>query len=164
MIIAISGKLQSGKDTIADYLVLKHGFTRIAFADKLKDIARDLFNWDGVKDDSGRKLLQELGCQMRNVRKDVWVEFVFEVIKMHKNIDWVIPDVRFINEAVMAKENNAHLWRIDRNLDRTNELCNHISETELDDYTQLFDEIIYNNLSIKDLYNQVDVLLNHKGE
>ena len=156
MIIAISGKLQSGKDTIADYLVLKHGFTRIAFADKLKDIAKDLFNWDGVKDDSGRKLLQELGCQMRNVRKDVWVDYVFRAIRKHNDMNWVITDVRFLNEFKSLKLLGAKMFRVERNINRDGDIHTHPSETELDG--QIFLEIINNNSTIEELYKNIDFI------
>lgn len=35
-VIGLSGKARSGKDTIADYLVTQHGYTKVAFADTLK--------------------------------------------------------------------------------------------------------------------------------
>lgn len=37
-VIAISGWKHSGKDTCADYLIKNHNFTRIGFADPLKDM------------------------------------------------------------------------------------------------------------------------------
>jgi hypothetical protein len=44
MIIAISGKKLSGKDTAALGLIERHKFVRISFADKLKDICSKVFN------------------------------------------------------------------------------------------------------------------------
>ena len=38
-LVALSGWKGSGKDTLANYLVKKYGFKRLAFADKLKDMA-----------------------------------------------------------------------------------------------------------------------------
>ena len=46
MIIGICGLIGSGKDTIADYLVEKHNFTKMSFADKLKDAVSQMFEWD----------------------------------------------------------------------------------------------------------------------
>ena len=40
-IIAISGWKRSGKDTAAEFLIEKHGFTRISFADPLKDMVAE---------------------------------------------------------------------------------------------------------------------------
>lgn len=39
LIMAISGWKQNGKDSVADYLIAKHGATRVSFADPLKDMA-----------------------------------------------------------------------------------------------------------------------------
>lgn len=43
MIIGITGYAGSGKDTVADILVRDHGFVKVAFADPLKRICKDLF-------------------------------------------------------------------------------------------------------------------------
>jgi dephospho-CoA kinase len=43
MIIGLSGKKQSGKTTIANYLVEKGDVGILCFADKIKEIVRDLF-------------------------------------------------------------------------------------------------------------------------
>ena len=37
MIIGLTGYAQSGKDTVAKILVENYGFTRIAFADKIRE-------------------------------------------------------------------------------------------------------------------------------
>lgn len=46
MIISISGLIGSGKDTIADYLVITHGFRRESWAGALKDAVSVVFGWD----------------------------------------------------------------------------------------------------------------------
>lgn len=43
MILAIGGKLESGKDTFADYLVKNYKFTKLAFADNLKRCCMEAF-------------------------------------------------------------------------------------------------------------------------
>ena len=45
MIIGISGKKQSGKDTISDYLIEKYNFIKYGFADPIKEIARIIFGF-----------------------------------------------------------------------------------------------------------------------
>ncbi len=37
MIIGLTGYAQSGKDTVANILVERYGFTRVAFADKIRE-------------------------------------------------------------------------------------------------------------------------------
>jgi dephospho-CoA kinase len=49
MIIGICGFQSSGKDTVADYLVKEHGFIKMSFASKLKDIISMMFGWPREK-------------------------------------------------------------------------------------------------------------------
>jgi dephospho-CoA kinase len=163
MIIGISGKYQSGKDTIAEYLITHYKFKRIAFADKLKDIAQDLFFWNGEKDAYGRKLLQDIGMKMREVKDDVWVNYVLMTVndKKFKHQNFVITDVRFLNEAQLVKLAGGELWRINRDIIRDKSLSQHKSETDLDAYTD-FNCVIENDKTINDLYEKVDKLLKGK--
>ena len=43
MLIGVCGKAGSGKDTIADYLVKKYNFKKIALADPIKRMVEDVF-------------------------------------------------------------------------------------------------------------------------
>ena len=43
-VVAISGWKRSGKDTAANYLVEEYGYTRVAFADVLKDMVAEEYN------------------------------------------------------------------------------------------------------------------------
>jgi hypothetical protein len=56
-IIAICGAKRSGKDVLADYLVKKYNYERLAFADPLKLTVKNLFNFDddqlGIGEDKG---------------------------------------------------------------------------------------------------------------
>jgi hypothetical protein len=45
MIIGISGLAGSGKDTCADFLVRDHGFVKVALADLIKRMVRDVFGF-----------------------------------------------------------------------------------------------------------------------
>jgi dephospho-CoA kinase len=44
-IIIMTGWSNSGKDTVGQYLVKKHGFKRLAFADEIKDLASELYGF-----------------------------------------------------------------------------------------------------------------------
>lgn len=46
MVIALHGKAQSGKDTIADYLIENLTFKRMKFAQPIRDVCTVLFGWD----------------------------------------------------------------------------------------------------------------------
>ena len=45
MIIGISGQAGSGKDTTADFLVKNNGFVKVSFADPLKRICKDVYDF-----------------------------------------------------------------------------------------------------------------------
>lgn len=57
MLIGIHGKLQSGKDTCANYLVEHYGFQKIAFADILKQASLTLNPWILVEEGTLQEIL-----------------------------------------------------------------------------------------------------------
>lgn len=89
--IALSGKMRSGKDTVARHLVEVHGFEKFAFSDRLKEVAASLF---GARETGkNRALLQELGWRMCQVDRAVWVKNVIDRIPL--TLDVVVSDLRF---------------------------------------------------------------------
>jgi len=90
MKVAICGRMASGKTTLANWFV-DQGYQKVSLAAKVKDIARDLFKMKN-KD---RRLLQKIGMKMREIRPDVWIEYL---IGTDGNL-LVVDDVRFVNEA-----------------------------------------------------------------
>lgn len=160
-LIGISGKAQSGKDTAGEFLVNKYEFKRVASADALKRIARNIFGWDAVKDEKGRKFLQDLAMAVRGYDKDYWIRVTLQEINSqrtrNKVENFVITDVRFENEAKYLKEQGAILVRINR---PDILLYDHVSETELDNY-EGFNFVLENNSTIKDLEKDIDVI--YKG-
>lgn len=89
--LAVSGKMRSGKDTLSEYLVKRYGFTRFAFADRLKEVAVELFGMSMERKD--RHLLVELGRKMCEVDRLVWVNCVLGKIPLRADV--VISDMRF---------------------------------------------------------------------
>lgn len=92
MKIAIIGKMCSGKSYIADHIVKKYKFEKYSFANKIKSIAKELFEMHT----KNRNLLQTIADKMKDINENVWVNFLISKIKDKDNI--VIDDVRFINE------------------------------------------------------------------
>src|SRR3972149_3172821 len=106
MLVGISGKKRIGKDTAAHYLEVKYGFRRVGFADVLKQHARK-YGWNGKKDECGRKFLQDFGTVVRSYNPRFWIDAAFKFIKRAEKegyTDFVIPDVRFLNEVEEIKE------------------------------------------------------------
>ena len=146
-IFLISGKAQHGKDSAAQILKkYLHGHSLILhYADYLKYIAKEYMEWNGLKDESGRTLLQKLGTE--KVRMELkwpmfWVERVCDVIEILQN-DYeyfLVPDMRYINEMFYPKARfpnmvtSIRVKRFNFENDLTLEQRNHISETELENY------------------------------
>ena len=93
MKIAFSGKIASGKSTIASSVASMNGSRRIGFADKLRDIIRDLY---GPGHEKNRALLTSVGMGLRSVDEDTWVNVVLR--ETAGGGSWVLDDVRFPNE------------------------------------------------------------------
>ena len=130
MILAITGLIGSGKDTIADYLVTHHGFKRISFAASLKDAVSIIFNWDrellegttktsrqwreevdewwakrlGIPQLTPRWVLQYWGTDVlrKHFHSDIWVASVENKLRNSKD-NVVITDCRFPNELNSIK-------------------------------------------------------------
>jgi hypothetical protein len=171
MIIGLSGYAQSGKDTVANILVEKHGYRRIAFADPIRKLLYEMdplvskgygegvinyriqdlvdsYGWDKVKVDfpEVRRLLQELGVGARKLFGDTfWInEALYDVASDDKV---VVSDVRFENEARWIQDFKGQIWRVKRM--GTNAVNEHVSESDLDGYP--VDQIFVNNGTIEDL-------------
>lgn len=143
MIISISGLINSGKDTIADYLVGQFGFHRESWAGTLKDAVAVVFGWDralleGRTEESRnwrelpdiwwsnrlstkvtpRKVLQEWGTDVcRNGYHDeIWIASLENKLRgSNKNI--VITDSRFPNEIASVKNMGGITLRVKRGED-----------------------------------------------
>ena len=104
MKIAITGKMCSGKSTIANMITqIDNSFIKIAFADKIKELAIDLFNME-TKD---RDLLINIGTKFREIDPDVWINYVIKKTSDNKN--YILDDLRFQNELdILVK----HGWKI----------------------------------------------------
>jgi len=148
-IIPISAKAQHGKDTLADLLKielekLNRKVAIFHYADYLKFVCQQYYEWDGKKNEQGRSILQKVGTDLaRKNNPNIWVNVAVEFFKAFSNsYDYIlIPDTRFPNEIDVLKENfdvtSIRLVRKDFSSNLTPEQKIHPSETALDDY--LFD-------------------------
>jgi hypothetical protein len=171
------GKAGSGKDTVGDYLVLQYGFNRIALADPIKRLVKDVFVLDdhtvydrvareqplkNFPDWSVRKLLQYIGTELfrNHIDDSIWVKSLWYRIATNKKQNFVVSDLRFTNELQFFREH----------MDKGDFLCikvirpgyegkvgldNHASEA----YDLSGDREISNDGSKKDLYNKVDMIM-----
>ena len=175
MIIGFNGYARSGKDSAARVLIEDYGFKRIEFADKIRAVLWDLnplidegfplqeavemYGWDDAKVafPEIRRLLQELGVSARDcLHQDVWVNAALKDIV--KDEDYVVTDVRFVNEVAALRSLNAKFALIHR--PGVTAVNSHISEYALKDFTP--DYVIDNsgslealNLKVKDFLKEI---------
>jgi len=211
MVVGIGYQMRQGKDTIANYLVEKYGFTKISFASALKkevgdpnkvlmwvDIIEnvvwlrksdnlfeivkgklkiealnfyaengDLFHYENYDKKvcmmrgvsyKHRALLQFWGTEYRRAMdEDYWVNKVAEFIKASDDKNFVIPDVRFMNEFEYIQRENGIAVKVFGRDVGGEKGQSHQSETELavlDDSE--WDVVIKNHKTISNLYWAVD--------
>lgn len=160
--IGLSGKIGSGKDYVAENLIIPMGFKQWAFAWPLKIAVlaeNPEYTWEEVfvtKPDHVRTRLQLRGTEEGRMKygEDIWVRATDAYIRIaHEKwgIDhFVITDVRFPNEVQYVKDQGGLVIRIEapvRQLEAQQELTQkqimHASETALDDYDEW--DIVYDN-------------------
>lgn len=186
MIIGISGRIGSGKDTLAQVIrEFDPSWEVKKFAAKLKQVASLLtgipvhkfedqeFKKQYMPPEWGmtyREFLQKLGTDaMRDgLHKNVWVNALMADYKQrtyeparvnsaYKDYpNWLITDVRFPNEAEAVRSRGGIVIRITRGTELPAEAL-HTSETALDDYP--FDHTISNNGTIDALARNANLLL-----
>ena len=161
VIIGLAGYAQSGKDTVAQILINKYGFERLAFADKIRDILYDLNpmvggeplqlkvdveGWDKAKQHPEvRRMLQKLGVAARqHLDESIWV---VPVLSNMNTGNYVITDVRFDNEASMIRTCGGEVWRVSR--PGVGPVNNHVSETQLDNISA--DRTLLNGGTVEEL-------------
>lgn len=119
-VVALSGKMRSGKSFVANHLIEHHGFQRLTFAGPLKDDIRAMGfpEWAvQQKPDWMRLLMQVYGQAWRAIDPDHWVNQLLIDLR-NASIDvqgdllagtnaerrFVIDDLRFRNEAQALRE------------------------------------------------------------
>lgn len=177
MVIMLGHKMQRGKDTAGSHLVRKYGFTRVAFADEIKEICKVMYDFteeqlygsqkcqiDSRYGITPRQVFQEVGEENRRRDQDVWARMaskkVIPLLEQNKSV--VITDFRYPNEfnciqSIVPTGVKVYPVEIKRpEMDDNSELTNteHVSETALDGFNWLVS--IYNTGTIDKLYQRID--------
>lgn len=93
MKIAITGKMCSGKSTIASIISESNpDFKIYSFGKKVKDVAKDLFDMT----EKDRTLLTSIGTKMREIDPDVWTKYILKQMKDQEYC--IVDDLRYQNE------------------------------------------------------------------
>ncbi|WP_371800884.1 hypothetical protein OHA38_20400 [Streptomyces sp. NBC_01732] len=140
--IALIGRARSGKDTLAARLVNAFAYTRVAFADPLKEMALEIdpvvayepsgygplptrlsdvvrrIGWERAKDEfpEVRRTLQRTGQSVRDRDSDFWVNVAMDKVAVADtwNLPVVVTDCRYINEAEALKARGFKTVRVIR--------------------------------------------------
>lgn len=181
MLFGILGRKGAGKDTIADHMIKKHNFRKMAFAQPLKDACRVLFNFNeeqlygNLKESidpnwgtSPRTVLQWLGTDViRNNIKEIipeindnfWVNLMSikykQLVLENDCVNVVVSDVRFKNEIDEIHKLGGVIIKIVR--PTINNVDTHESEKNID--ILCGDYEIINDGTLEELYNKTDNII-----
>ena len=167
MLIGITGKAGSGKDTVADYICDNYGWVKYSLASPIKRGICAIFGWDDsmfqnreLKESvtehgkSPRQMAQTLGTEWGRelINERIWLMLAEKFIRESRKAV-VIPDVRFENEAHMIRREGGIIIHLDRDVES---VAAHSSEAGVDQ--EIEDLVIVNNGSIKKLHQDIDSL------
>lgn len=177
MLIGVTGKARSGKDTVADRLVDQYGFNRFTFARPLKEAIKIMFDLsddhvDGhLKEEvvpwigkSPRELMQSLGTEWArdHVSPEIWINVLAVVysraVVAHQKSGVgspflaVVTDVRFDNEAQWIRSMGGIVVQVVRDI--APDVRSHVSEAGVSLVNT--DLLIKNNGTLDELFCRVD--------
>ena len=180
-LVALTGHAGHGKDTIVRILSEDFGFTRISFADPVREmclavdpycplitedtyscsrlsfIVRE-FGWDEAKKNPiVREYLQRMGTEaVRNILGEhIWANLAMRKCAEVRRA--AISDLRFPNEESAIKNNNGIIWRVERTGFVNSVGTSHASEAYSDKIK--FDELIINDGTIENLRTKIHALV-----
>ena len=172
-IVLLSGWLQSGKDTVGNFLVTKYGFKRYAYADALKNELSTKLKFDRglmdiiqgknqmVNDMTIRQHLITHGQAMRNIDPLYWVKIVCNKIIIEDYPRIVITDCRMCNEIEHIIDTFGKNKVISCRINRwTVAPLQDETENTLDNFN--FDIVINNDGNVEKLYKQLIMSFDNK--
>ena len=185
MVIAVTGKKRSGKNTLTSYLRNKYNFIEYAFAQPIKKLSYDLFDWNPEEDEdlkecvdprwgiSRRQFWQWFGTDAMQLAlgeyyadykkitgRNVWVKIFENFYEKNKDKNICISDFRFPHEEAYLRSINAVTVKLIRKAP-DNKMDMHESEMHID--SLITDVTIYNDSNVESLYTKVDNFMDILG-
>jgi predicted nucleic acid-binding Zn-ribbon protein len=181
IVIGITGRKRSGKDTVGKHLIDNYGFVRVAYADALKEACKIIFGFtdeqvygDDLKEVvdeywnyTPREILQKVGTELFReglpklcpmISNDIWLRSVdrqIQKLREKGHTRFVITDVRFPNELDFIAKYKGFTWKVSRpSISIESNIQIHSSEAMIDEF-ECTKEFI-NNKTLDDLYNDID--------
>jgi len=111
--LALAGKMGAGKTSVAELLMRRHGYVRLAFADQLRTMLEPAYGkidkasiyatFNGII--SGRELLQQSGAALRTVDEAIFLRAIARrIAELTPKMPIVIDDVRLPVEAEFVRD------------------------------------------------------------
>lgn len=101
-IVIVNGISCAGKDSFCDFCGTFCKTITVSTVDKVKEIAKDVFGWDGIKDEKGRRLLTEI--------REAWGKYnegplmhVFDTVRIGEPTDITFIMIREHTELLKAQ-------------------------------------------------------------
>ncbi len=172
LFIGIAGRSGAGKDTLAERLVTRHQFVRVAIADPLKELTGRAFDLDreqlwgadrNVVDArwelTPRQLYQKLGDALRGCHPEALTRLWLRAVESHRFLGHhvVTPDIRLPAELDAVRAVGGILWRVERPAQPLPPGGLHWTETALDTRTD-WDACLLNVGDIDALWREADRL------
>ena len=130
---------------------------KVSLATKIKEVAADVF---GMKE-KDRRLLQLIGQKFREIREDVWIDYLTDDIRKNGKFPFVMDDVRLVREAELLRERfpNLVIVKIETTEAQRMEIYEKLygrkpTRDELNDPTETEISKIKPDIVIKNDYNQ----------
>ncbi|AJC95837.1 MULTISPECIES: AAA family ATPase [Staphylococcus] len=185
--IALTGKMRSGKDTVAKKIfelfdahdvAVKH----YAFGDALKTYARKLYPDEFNEGNKPRELFQWLGQTLRERNPNIWINHLAEEINKFNgyygtvyyggHLINIITDLRQPNEYEFCKDNDFYIIRVDCDdvvrLKRMKTLNDNFSDKDLNHETEKhidsFKEdyiVTTTHINEEELSERIESIINH---
>lgn len=108
-VVAMSGWRSSGKDTTADYLVAQHGFQKLSFAAKLKDMVSNTYGVPREDLDSPTKKEMPL-VSLPVIPTDRFTETVHTLLRSELQSGYWTPRALCILEGSIKRSVYSNFW------------------------------------------------------
>src|SRR5699024_6422004 len=170
-LIALTGKLRSGKTTASTHISAIYGHSALSFGSYVNYYAGQIFGTNTNK--KPRKLLQDFGQAMRKIDENVWVRKLEGTKEMYERVfdktRFVIDDLRQPNEYRWARENGFTIIRInsaeDVRIEQAKKEGDEFTEKDLAHDTERYvdefevDYEVNNNGDYNDFIKQIDNIM-----
>jgi dephospho-CoA kinase len=177
MKVAVTGRMRTGKDTVADFFIKKDRSQSLYFGEGIKQVIQTYFP-DKLKEGKPRKIYQSVGQHFRTIDPDVWIKFLdkrYRKLLKYGAENFVVTDLRQPNEYSYLKDNGFIVIKVEADDELRKERImksgdvfdeeDFYHETELAVDSLPCDYVVTNNDTLEALIQQLEFIYEEsKGE